>query len=260
MQLNFYQIDGRNVVWGTGDLVLLHSNTIRTLKMMKREGYKPDISDILESFIDVIGAKGTLLLPLFNFDFAKTQFFDITQTPSKMGALTESGRVYSGAVRTGHPFYSFAVIGAQAKKFENIDNKSGYGDDSPFALLRALDGKIASLDLEDQHSMTFYHHVEEMMRVPYRYFKDFSGTYINHAGEKSQKTYQLYVRDIENNVITDVNGAGELLWQAGLYQGFRPKEDIGLRVINANVMFDFVTKIIKEERGLGTLYNIVDAS
>lgn len=239
-----------------GDTVLIHSNIKRTLVEYRRNKIAISPQDILESFLDVIGPKGTLLLPLFNFDFAKGVPFDIRNSESQMGALTEVGRKFSGAVRTGHPIYSFAVIGYKSSEFEGIDNVSGYAEDSPFGVLKRLNGKIGSLDLEDQNSMTFYHHVEEVKRVDYRYFKSFSGDYTDLSGQTKNKKYDLYVRDIELGVMTDVNPAGELLWNAGLYSGFRPKEGPGLRLVNAQAMFHFVEEIIENGKALGTLYSI----
>jgi len=239
-----------------GDTVLIHSNIKRTLVEYRRNKISISPQEILESFFDVIGPKGTLLLPLFNFDFAKGVPFDIRNSQSQMGALTEAGRKFSGAVRTGHPIYSFAVIGYKASEFVGIDNVSGYSEDSPFGVLKRLNGKIGSLDLEDQNSMTFYHHVEEVMRVDYRYFKSFSGEYTDSSGETKNKKYDLYVRDIEHGVMTDVNPAGELLWNAGLYTGFRPKDGPGLRLVNAQAMFHFVEELIENGKALGTLYSI----
>lgn len=165
-----------------GDTVLIHSNIKRTLVEYRRSKISLSPQDILESFLDVIGPKGTLLLPLFNFDFAKGIPFDISNSESQMGVLTEAGRKFSGAIRTGHAIYSFAVIGYKSSDFVGIDNVSGYAEDSPFGLLKRLNGKIASLDLEDQNSMTFYHHVEEVKRVDYRYFKSFYGDYTDISG------------------------------------------------------------------------------
>ena len=122
------------------------------------------------------------MLPLFNFDFPTTKVFDIRHTPSQMGALTEVARKRPDVVRTGHPIYSFAIFGKEKNKFNGLVNESGYGENSPFGILHKIDGKIASLDLEDQNSMTFYHYIEESMNVSYRYFKNFSGTYIDSCG------------------------------------------------------------------------------
>ena len=239
-----------------GDTILVHSNIKRILIESRRAGLNIGPTEILDSFLAAIGPRGTLLLPLFNFDFVSGVDFDISNSPSRMGALTEAGRLHKNAVRTGHPIYSFAVIGYRSNEFKEVDNQSGYSDDSPFGIIKRLDGKIASLDLSDQNSMTFYHHVEELKGVDYRYFKTFSGAYIGWDGLMKEKSYKLFVRDIDRGVKTDVNPAGELLWNAGLYKGFRPKVDTGLRVIKAVDMFNFVAKLIEDGRALGTLYSL----
>ena len=60
-----------------GDTVLIHSNIKRTLHEYRKNSTRITPVDILESFLDVIGSKGTLILPLFNFDFVKGIPFDI---------------------------------------------------------------------------------------------------------------------------------------------------------------------------------------
>ncbi len=114
-----------------------------------------------------------------------------------MGALTEVDRLHPQAIRTGHPIYSFAAIGFAAEQFKAIDNFSGYGSDSPFAVLRNMGGRIGVLDLPDQNSMTFYHHVEEMVGVDYRYHKHFTGDYTDYSGRTMVKSCGLFVRDIK---------------------------------------------------------------
>ena len=239
-----------------GDTLLVHSSLKRTLTNFSEQGEDISPGLVTESFLDAVGDEGTLLLPLFNFDFTKGVPFDIRSTPSQMGAMTEAGRLMPGAVRTGHPIYSFAVIGANADLFEGVDNFSGYGSDSPFAMLRELDGKIAILDLTDLNSQTFYHHVEEIHDVPYRYHKEFTGLYTDTEGVETERTYGLFVRDIEKGVLTHVDPAGELMWEAGLYSGDRPKENSGLRVVSARMMYDFVADIIDSGRAEGVLYRI----
>jgi len=239
-----------------GDVLLIHSSIKRTLQRLIKQGMVISPQIILESFLSAIGPSGTLLLPLFNFDFTEGVPFDIRNTPSHMGSLTNVGRLHPLAIRTGHPIYSFAAIGGCSGKFKGVDNFSGYGNDSPFAMLRDLNGKIAVLDLPDQNSMTFYHHVEEMNNVPYRYHKVFKGEYIDSNGNSETRTYGLFVRNIEKGVLTHVDPTGELMWEAGLYSGYRPGEESGLRVISATKMYDFVSDIIKSGRAKGLLYRI----
>lgn len=239
-----------------GDTVLLHSNILRTLVLLKREGFKPSAELLLESFRAALGNEGTLLVPLFNFEFTSGTDFDIRYTPSHMGALTEVARKHPEAVRTGHPIYSFCAIGKQSHLFKGVDNYSGYGADSPFGMIRQLNGKIAVLDIEENGSMTFHHHVEEMMSVPYRYSKEFKGKYIDTNGETSVRGYAIYVRNLEQKVETCLNPLGEKLWAENIYKGDRPHEGTGLRVCYANDVFHFVEHIIATGKALGNLYKI----
>jgi aminoglycoside 3-N-acetyltransferase len=241
-----------------GDLLLVHSSIGRTVRGLLKAGLAADraVGVILDSFIAAVGPEGTLLLPLFNFDFTKGALFDIRATPSQMGVLTEAGRLHPGAARTGHPLYSFAAIGAQAARFDGLTNDSGYGPDSPFALLRALGGRIAVLDLPDQQSLTFYHHVEETLAVPWRYHKRFAGPYIGQDGIETRREFGLFVRDLERGVRTHVDPMGERLWAEGLYVGERPGRGGGLRTIAAAPLFDAVAQVIEAGQAEGLLYRI----
>jgi aminoglycoside 3-N-acetyltransferase len=239
-----------------GDILLLHSRISGTVRTYLKQGIRLTAEDILDSFLNAIGESGTLLVPLFNFGFAKGEPFDIRSTPSQMGALTEAARIHPDSVRTGHPIYSFAIIGKKSDIFKNIDNYSGYGKDSPFGVLHELGGTIAILDLPDQNSMTFYHYVEEMNRVPYRYQKEFTGLYTDFDGNTEIRKYGLYVRNLEQGVKTHVHRMGEILWQEGLYQGNRPGVCTRLRSISSISIFNRVSAVISEGKAKETLYTI----
>lgn len=239
-----------------GDTLLLHSSLGRTLRRLVRMGCQADPKLIIASFLRAVGESGTLILPLFNFDFTTGVTFTVQNSPSQMGVLTEVGRLWPGAVRTGHPIYSFAVIGKNAEMFRGVSNISGYGNDSPFGMLHRLAGKIASLDLSDQNSMTFYHYVEESLKVPYRHHKTFTGQYIDKDDVESTRAFSLFVRNIEQGVVTHVDPMGEILWKNGLYSGCRPQHECGLRVISAAAMFDEVASVIIGGRAEGLLYEI----
>jgi len=193
---------------------------------------------------------------LFNFEFTNGVAFDLRNTPSHMGVLTEVARKRRNTIRTGHPIYSFAVIGRKSDIFVGVNNYSGYGEDSPFGILRRLNGKIAVLDIEENNSMTFHHHVEELSEVRYRYSKKFTGKYIDHLGLEIKKTYAIYVRNLGMGVETSLNPLGELLWKEKLYVGDRPNINSGLRVGEANKIFELVKTVINSGNALGNLYKV----
>lgn len=241
-----------------GDVLLVHSSLKRLLRILMEEwDIKVTPELIYESLMTSVDPQeGTLILPLFNFDFPKTGFFDIRNTPSHMGALTEISRMHPEAIRTGHPIYSFSVRGRYAETFKSIDNESGYGSDSPFAMIKHLGGKIAVIGLTDQDSMTSYHFVEEQNQVLYRYFKQFSGRYTNSEGNEEIRTYKLYVRDIERGIQTNVNRMMESLWAKGLYTGERHDEGYGMRTISFDTFYQEVESVIRGGEAIHYLYSI----
>jgi aminoglycoside N3'-acetyltransferase len=239
-----------------GDTVLVHSSMKRTFRHLASQGVQDSSRVIIDSLLDLIGNNGTILFPLFNFDFPTSKMFSMVTTPSQMGVITEYARNNYEGHRTGHPIYSFYAIGRNSDEFRDINNKSGYGTDSPFAKLLELDGKIASIDLDDQNSMTTYHFVEEMLEVDYRYFKSFHGKYENKIGAVSSEEYTLFVRNLEKRVVTNVNRMGEILWADGFYQGSRPGVGHGMRSIKIKNFVSRTTEEIVEGRAIHTLYSI----
>lgn len=231
-----------------GDTVLVHSSLRRTCA----RGVTPE--QVMQSFLDAVGPQGTVLFPLFNFDFCKGVAFDMRTTPSHMGAMTEAARLHPEAVRTGHPIYSFAAIGAKASEFSGICNKSGYGSDSPFARLITMNGKIAVLDLPGQNSMTIYHHVEETLQVDYRFHKTFTAKYTDASGQTSDRDFEIFVRDIDRGVLTHVNPMDQQLWERGLLSGCQPKEGHGLRVVRARDVFNAAAAVIKAGQAENMLF------
>lgn len=240
-----------------GDIILIHSS-VKKLIATIRDSHSLSITpaDILESFILAVGKNGTLLFPTFNFDFPKTRYFDIRNTPSQMGALTNIALLDKRSIRTGHPIYSFAVIGANSNDFEGVNNKGGYDIESPFAILHRLKGKIGILGLDDQHSMTFYHYIEQMHGVNYRFNKQFQGEYIDLQGEKKTVEYELFVRKLEDGINTDVNRMSELLWELEAYKGVRHTEKHGFRTINCTDIYDHTSEVINSDRAIDYLYSI----
>ena len=93
--------------------------------------------------------------------------------------------------------------------------------------------------------MTFYHYIEEMNKVTYRYHKQFLGSYVDLNGIIEDRTYSLYVRDLDAGVETWLHPCEKMLWENSFYKGDFQNCDSGLRSIRCSAMFDFVTSIIQ---------------
>ena len=237
-----------------GDKVLLHSDLKYIFKALLKKKVIFNINNIADSILDFLGPSGTLILPTFNFDFCKGKSFSFLDTKSQMGILSEILRNKNKLNRTWHPVYSFSIHGNIPDDEIKKKNYSAFGKDSIFNWLFINDGKIAIIDLPDQHSMTFYHYVEETMNVDWRFFKNFDGIYEDLNRSKNNISASIFVRKIEEGVVTDVHNMEKLLWSKNFYKGHNLNSSKGLRTILAKDVFLATEEVINKKQSLGMLY------
>lgn len=166
------------------------------------------LDEIIDCFKDIVGNGGTLLFPTFFWGFCKGKTFDYSKTQGQTGSLSNRALSRNDFKRTSHPIYSFAVWGEGADEILDLQNKSSFGYDSPFAWLHKNQGKQFYIDAI---GFTFLHYVEEMFGVSYRYLKDFTSEYIDYKGNLSTRTYSMYVRDLNLNFIVSKEGLYRVL-------------------------------------------------
>ena len=80
-----------------GDTLLLHSNIKRWTRILLKSRIRDPLNMLFNSFLKALGDEGTLIFPLFNFDFNQGVTFNIRSTPSQMGSLTEYARLQINA-------------------------------------------------------------------------------------------------------------------------------------------------------------------
>ena len=224
----------------SGDTLLVHSS------YKSFGGVDGGPQTVIDALLNVLGEEGTLVMPTFNFDFCKGEPWDVRETPSQMGFMTNLVRTDSRAKRVFHPIYSFAVIGKYAEDFGVLRYKSSYAKNSAFGKLRELDGKIMVVGLSYNDSMTFFHHVEEMEGVDYRYLKDFTGQITDWEGNTTEETYQMLVRDLEMGVHTMVDPMGKLMEEAGVIQS-RTIGEADVKLMKANEVYEFTAREMKRD-------------
>ncbi|MFX1443910.1 MAG: AAC(3) family N-acetyltransferase [Promethearchaeota archaeon] len=148
-----------------GDIILVHSS-------LKSIGYvKGGPNTVINALLKIIGPEGTLVIPTFPLHNTmyelctmKDYIFDYKTTPTGLGAIPSEFLKYNGIYRSIHPTHSISAIGKYAKKItetHHIGNKT-YGENSPWAKLIELNGKILGIGISLAWT-TQYHHVEDIM-------------------------------------------------------------------------------------------------
>lgn len=182
-----------------GDIVYLVSDIIKLAMVYKKEKQDFSMELFLDSIIEKIGPEGTLLVPAFNWEFCQGKAFDIRKTVSKTGALGNAALKHPLFKRSKHPIYSFCIWGKDQEYLTSIDPKDAFGEDSIFAYLHKKKAKALVVGIPPMYGLTFCHYVEQKVGVPYRYLKNFTGQYTDYDGNSSEKTYSMYVRDLQRN-------------------------------------------------------------
>jgi aminoglycoside 3-N-acetyltransferase len=230
-----------------GDTILVHSS------YKAFGGVDGGPQTVIDALLHVLEDGGTLIMPTFNFDFCKGKPWDIRTTPSHMGAITNMVREHKDALRVFHPIYSFAILGKHAAYLTKDRYKSSFEKKSVFGKLRELGGKMMVIGLSYTNSMTFFHHVEEMEGVDYRYMKDFTGLVTDEGGNTYEDTYSMLVRDIDKGVETEVDPMGELMEKAGIVV-IRKIGEATVKLMKADDVYTFTAREMRRDPRL--LYEV----
>jgi len=152
-------------------------------------------NELLQILLDTINELKvpTLVVPTFTFSFCNGQDYDIVNSKTKMGVLNEFIRRQPNAIRSIDPLMSVSLIGVDEDLAKGIGHKS-IGKDSTFDKLHYRDDvKFLFFGTKIGDCFTYMHYIEELLKVPYRYDRDFTGTIIT-AENSFEDTYTLFVR------------------------------------------------------------------
>ena len=149
---------------------------------------------ILDVFQNVCGNKRTLVLPSYTMEFSKNKIFDVKLTKSDTGALSDCSILRPEMLRTSQPMQSYTVYGRLKNDLSNLKTQTSWGNKSIMSWLIENEAKIMVLGIDWHLSCSILHHAEEVLKVPYRYFKRFSGKLYSEGRYVSECEEIMYCR------------------------------------------------------------------
>lgn len=225
-----------------GDGVLVHS----ALHFLgKPEGGVEMILGVLANVLGIsledpspTASVGTLVVPTFNFAFARGEPFDRLNTPSAgMGVFSELVRQHPLAQRTPHPLQSVAVLGRYASDLAGRHTLGAFDPGSAFERMVELDFKILLLGADVQ-AISLLHYTEQRVGVPYRYWKEFRGR-VRMEEQWEERTYRMYVRDLDLDPKIDLHPVQQRLVERGKWHS----QAVNYGFISLCRMRDFVEAV-----------------
>jgi aminoglycoside 3-N-acetyltransferase len=187
----------------SGDLALVHSDAIVAAQLPPLPDAKR-LDLLIEALQASVGPEGTLAMPTFSYSFTKNETYDVLNTPSTVGMLTEHFRTQADVCRSADPIFSVAARGSRAKELCAASAKECFGPHSVFSALHRVNAYIVCLGCPLTNGGTFVHYVEKSNGVDYRYDKAFQGTIVWPDRASTEESVVYYVRNLERKSGADL--------------------------------------------------------
>jgi aminoglycoside 3-N-acetyltransferase len=178
----------------SGDTVMLHS------AFGGSSGFRGSPKELADAFLRSVGPSGNLLMVSLPYSSStheylkKLKTFDVRQTPSHMGIISESFRRRKDVLRSFHPTHPVLAFGPQAEWIIADHDKCLYpcGPGSPFEKFSKLGGKVVFFNVPFA-TMTLFHYLEHLVEktLPFPLYlnEDFDVPSIDSSGaEKLVRT------------------------------------------------------------------------
>jgi aminoglycoside 3-N-acetyltransferase len=171
----------------TGDTVMLHS------AFGGSSGFRGSPKELTDVFLRTVGPNGNLLMVSLPYSSStyeylrKLKTFDVRQTPSHMGIISESFRRRKDVLRSFHPTHPVLAFGPKAEWIIADHDKCLYpcGPGSPFEKFSKLGGKVVFFNVPFA-SMTLFHYLEHLVErtLPFPLYisEDFGVPSIDSSG------------------------------------------------------------------------------
>lgn len=171
----------------TGDHIMVHSS-------LSKMGHISDgPQGVVDALLQAVGHQGTLCMPSspvkkLQFDHMRDKpTFDVRNTPSAMGAISEVFRNMDDTLRSLHPTEPVCAQGALAKEFvqDHEGQLTPYNAHSPWKKLMDAGGKILYVGVTLDNAGTHLHTLEDAVDFRYPVYHDelFEAQLINENGQ-----------------------------------------------------------------------------
>lgn len=226
-----------------GDTIFLHSDALGTIDLLG-ETFTQKADTLFDGILDLLGSKGTLVLPTFTYSASKGDIFNVLESRSEVGLLTEYFRKRPGVKRSSNPLFSVAAIGYNAIDFELSSVDDCFGEHSCFDILYNHNGWIFTLGCSFDR-VTFIHYVDQKFGVDHRFLKFFTANVIKDDTLTSFQIRYL-VRDLSRKTSTKLDSLKNRLINTEKLQitEFGRPLLIGVR---AQDFFQYALDMIKEK-------------
>lgn len=201
---------------------------------------------LCDALLDAVGKEGTVAMPTFTWSMNhRTEIvtFDVAKDRCEVGAVPEAFRQRPEAIRDEHVCHSIAAIGRRAAEVVG-DGVRSFAWGSGMYRLYEMDFWYVFLGC-GFGACTALHTVEEVMQVPYRYYRHYHGSTVIRPNRERVPArsieflrYQPYANDFEK--------MGAICAQHGLVRDIRVGK-ARIMLLKMRELVDLGVKLMKED-------------
>lgn len=181
----------------SGDTVIVHSSWRAFI------GYEKNADSVIDLLLDIVGKKGTILMPAYTVDKKKFKWSDV----SEAGYLSEIFRKKYCKARSMNSVFSMCAYGDKAANLtkDHIDSLYAFDEKSPYYLAMKNNAKILLMGLGKRpHKITLFHCVTYNLRNRVKCYMDVytSNQEVLIVDENNKKIYRKIIDrrpGIQNN-------------------------------------------------------------
>ena len=207
------------------------------------------VSSIYNMLKSVFDESYTILMPTYTFSFSKSREWSCLYSKSETGVLSEYMRKAAPNKRSINPFHSVCIEGPKTEFLLEDVPDSSFGEKSVYEKLYNLGAYNLSLGSEFIGGATFCHYSEEVLKVPYRFYKYFPGNILDQNNKLVDFDFRMYVRIIENDFYYENNW--NVFWQDSLKKGlvnyFKFNKTAPIFLMNIKDSHDFLVEKIQKD-------------
>lgn len=204
---------------------------------------------VVDALLEVLGPSGTLCMPSspvnkLQFDYLmENPVFDVRNTPSAMGAISEYFRNLPETKRSLHPTESVCAIGKLADDLvkDHFGEITPYTQRSPWKKLMEANGKVLYIGVTLDNAGTHLHTLEDAVDFKYPVYADtiFEAQLIDADG--NARTMKTKVHNPEFSKRRKCDGLIPMFEAAGALQHVQLGNAKCL-LLDAKLMFDTMLK------------------
>jgi aminoglycoside N3'-acetyltransferase len=171
------------------DLLNIHAN----LNLKKKIDLNRLSKNIFNVVLEKIGKKGSIVVPVFNFECIKLGNYDRMNSSSETGSFGKYLLEKYPGNRSIHPINSFLIFGRGKHSLINKNYHNCHGPKSHWSYFLKHNFKLVTLGHHYVRSFTIVHYLERRQKVNYRFDKIFKVIYKDIIDKKT-KSFSFFAR------------------------------------------------------------------